>query len=330
MVNHELWEKAVQQLDKRDQQKIRPGERQLVSLESVLLGAQKKQKECKDKQLKYRKRDGTEVELRQVFGRVVQRLVKFKAIGDSVAAVDSAHLAVPWAAISLVLQIAVSDIESYQTVFEGIEAFSSLVPRYALFENLYLRAIFPLQDDLKSALVKLYVMVLQYLLRAEEYCATRTIKRIAKGLILAYSEFDGWMDEIREQQRIADELARLIDVQVSRQADDKLDLMKSEQDALMEGLQYFHQPIQSIRDDVSDLANSWKKRERDEQEGRILSWLSPLPLVKLHRERLVPNSGRWIFEEESYIQWRVSSKSSALWLHGLRKIYIGRITRNQE
>jgi hypothetical protein len=31
--------------------------------------------------------------------------------------------------------------------------------------------------------------------------------------MLAYTEFDEWMSEIKEQQRIADELARLIDSQ---------------------------------------------------------------------------------------------------------------------
>ncbi|KAJ5402677.1 uncharacterized protein N7487_008573 [Penicillium crustosum] len=264
-------------------------------------------KECAANHSTYTKRDGSKIEYRQVFGQVVQRLLKFKAIGDSVAAIDPTHLAVPWAAISLVLQVTVKDFESNQTLCEGIEIFSGLVPRYALFERLYLRPTFPLQDALQQALVKLYATALKYLLKAQEYYTTKTI-----SLILAYDEFDGWMDEIREQQRIADESARLIDARANRDSDDTLDSIKREQDSLIEGLQYFHEPIQFIRDGVVE-------RERDEQECRILNWLIRLPLDGVHRHRLearLPDSGHWIFEEENYKQWRVSSKSALLWLHG--------------
>jgi hypothetical protein len=71
----------------------------------------------------------------------------------------------------------VSDSESYQTVFEGIETFSGLVPRYALFERLYLRSHFPLQRNLEQALVKLYATALKYLLKAQDYYATRTVSK---------------------------------------------------------------------------------------------------------------------------------------------------------
>ena len=52
--------------------------------------------------------------------------------------------------------------------------FSGLVPRYALFERLYLHPTFPLQDLLEKALVKLYATALKYLLKVEEYLTTRT------------------------------------------------------------------------------------------------------------------------------------------------------------
>lgn len=171
----DLWEKAIKQLDEKLQKKIRSRSQQFVNLESVLSSAEKKQKECAANHSTYTKRDGSKIEYRQVFGQVVQRLLKFKAIGDSVAAIDPTHLAVPWAAISLVLQVTVKDFESNQTLCEGIEIFSGLVPRYALFERLYLRPTFPLQDALQQALVKLYATALKYLLKAQEYYTTKTI-----------------------------------------------------------------------------------------------------------------------------------------------------------
>lgn len=101
----DLWEKAIKQLDEKLQKKIRSRSQQFVNLESVLSSAEKKQTECAANHSTYTKRDGSKIEYRQVFGQVVQRLLKFKAIGDSVAAIDPTHLAVPWAAISLVLQV---------------------------------------------------------------------------------------------------------------------------------------------------------------------------------------------------------------------------------
>jgi hypothetical protein len=57
----------------------------------------------------------------------------------------------------------VKDVETNQTVFDGIEIFSSLVSKYALFGNLYLRPPSPLQKELKQALIKLYATALTYL-----------------------------------------------------------------------------------------------------------------------------------------------------------------------
>lgn len=65
------------------------------------------------------------------------------------------------------------DFENNETVCEGIEIFSGLAPRYALFERLYLNHTFPLQDILEKALVKLYATALKYLLNAEEYHTTK-------------------------------------------------------------------------------------------------------------------------------------------------------------
>lgn len=62
-------------------------------------------------------------------------------------------------------------------MFEGIEIFSGLVPRYALFESLYLRAGLPLQDNLEEVLVKLYATALKYLIKANKYYAEGSISK---------------------------------------------------------------------------------------------------------------------------------------------------------
>ncbi|KAL6228573.1 hypothetical protein BDW75DRAFT_246665 [Aspergillus navahoensis] len=95
-----LWERAIQQLEPAERAEIPLQDQQAIVLEAVLSSAKSKQTECQCKHWKYKKRDGSEVELRQVFGRVVQLLAKFRDIGDAVAVIDPIHLAIPWAAIS--------------------------------------------------------------------------------------------------------------------------------------------------------------------------------------------------------------------------------------
>ncbi|XRM36928.1 hypothetical protein ABZX51_000417 [Aspergillus tubingensis] len=317
----DLWEKALQQLDPEEREKIQASKQQIGVLQTVLSSAQSKQEECQGRQWKYKKRDGTEVEFRQVFGQLVDRLnSKFKSIGDSVAAIDPTHLSVPWAAVGLALQLVVSDTKSYQTILDGLDILSGLIPRYALFEVLYLRPIFPLQNNLEQVLVKLYATMLEYIIKAKEYYGTKTIKRVTKSLIQAYAVFNDRMNEIQEQQRIADELARIIDSHVSRSLSDKADLIKHEQDVLRDELNYFHTPIQFIRDGLIDLTNSFTKHESDNRTTQILQWLSPLSQAGYYegrRETCLQSTGGWIFEDENYIRWRVSSHSAVLWLHGL-------------
>lgn len=84
------------------------------------------------------------------------------------------------------------DFESNQTLCEGIEIFSGLVPRYALFERLYLRPTFPLQDALQQALVTLYATALKYLLKAEEYYTTKTIS-------MSFPSFENNFSKIERQ-----------------------------------------------------------------------------------------------------------------------------------
>lgn len=95
----DLWEEAIEKLDDELQNKIRSRNQELVNLESVLSSAESKKEEC------HNRGNETGSKLYQVLGRVVQRLSKFKDIGDSVATIDPTHLAVPWAVIKLVLQV---------------------------------------------------------------------------------------------------------------------------------------------------------------------------------------------------------------------------------
>lgn len=102
----DLWAEAIRELDESDRALIwGHAANKLNVLDDVLESAKEKERLSKQKRWTYRKRDGTKGELHDLFNRVVDRVAHFKKLGDSIAALDPTHLAIPWAAVGLGLQV---------------------------------------------------------------------------------------------------------------------------------------------------------------------------------------------------------------------------------
>lgn len=60
-----------------------------------------------------------------------------------------------------------------------------------------------------------------------------------------------------------------------------------------------------------------------ESERRdVFKWMSQIPYTTHHKtmgKGILPESGLWLLRRLEFIQWRKSSSSSILWLHGIRK-----------
>jgi hypothetical protein len=119
---------------------------------------------------------------------------RFKEIGDIAVQYDPAHAALPWAGVRFLLQvrlppspqkndasdtpqIVVGDYHAYSFVLESIATVAELLCRNACVEEILLRFSAPQNDpsvsrpaeELRQALVQLYVRVLTYLARARAY-----------------------------------------------------------------------------------------------------------------------------------------------------------------
>ena len=60
-------------------------------------------------------------------------------------------------------QIAVNDFQSFDFVLEKTSFIAELICRYALVEEIMLQSTLPAAKELKSALVQLYVSIMNYL-----------------------------------------------------------------------------------------------------------------------------------------------------------------------
>lgn len=66
---------------------------------------------------------------------------------------------------------------------------------------------------------------------------------------------------------------------------------------------------------TSDLCSGTERLE-------IIRWISTVPYREHHeniRQDRLPGSGAWLLKSPNHVEWRASSYSSILWLHGIRK-----------
>lgn len=77
--------------------------------------------------------------------------------------------------------------------------------------------------------------------------------------------------------------------------------------------------VDEIKKGLREIARQNEESRQSEHDDRIQSWLFPAdPYINLKRALNTrhPGSGAWFLQDEQYLQWKSSLKSS-LWLHGL-------------
>ena len=67
-------------------------------------------------------------------------------------------------------------------MIEGLVRISGLITRYAIFECLYLHGERLAKQELEVAMINLYEAILTYLLKAEQYYAQGSLKRMVDSI----------------------------------------------------------------------------------------------------------------------------------------------------
>lgn len=101
-----LWKRAHDNLSKEVKQQL---EFEGVDIRKtpleILATIEEKKSECVRKQWKFRRSNGEEVVLRDVFEKMANWVKKFVAVGDMAVQYDPVHAALPWAAVRFFLQV---------------------------------------------------------------------------------------------------------------------------------------------------------------------------------------------------------------------------------
>ncbi|KAI1049601.1 hypothetical protein LB505_013673, partial [Fusarium chuoi] len=242
------------------------------------------------KRWKFKRSNGEVVIIRDVLEKIAKWIDSFKAVGDAAVQFDASNASLPWAAVRLLLQVTVNDVQQYGTMVQDLEVVSRIIARYKEFENLHLGRDEHAQPALETALTVLYTEAcLQP--RREKHSLTRAVR-------LAKSVFWTGNDGIQKILSREDEVLKLAKLQ------DTSDL------------RFIQKTVLRLRDQI----NSNTKRIEEEDYIKMISWMSTSPF-SIHHETIsdsrTPNFGQWLLKHEAYRNWCESSSSSTLWIHGI-------------
>jgi len=294
---------------------------------------EKKRDECEEKRWKF-KFNGRQIILRDVAEKVIVWINKFKEIGDIAVNFDPVHAALPWAGVRFLLQVrvvsdyqrvkimlvktVVADSQQMGALLIGLDTITNFINRCRIYEILYLSdrhaekagQVSQACLNLEVALVKLYATMLQFLASSNVLYDSNVGARVVCAL-LEPNKVTDLVDRCEKLQSHVDVEANNCNHTHSRVAHAKI----ADLERLLGDLTA---PIFRTDRQVTKL---WERLE-DSRRTKILTWTSSIPYEDNHytaRQGHVGSTGEWLLKHEMYREWRGSSASMILWLHGIRK-----------
>ncbi|KAK8206281.1 hypothetical protein IWZ01DRAFT_529635 [Phyllosticta capitalensis] len=188
------WEAAFDDLTEKERSQIEPGNwfRADSSLpKNLMLGIEKQKAQCESRQwVLYTKKDGTQVKLRELLGKVADHVTRFKSI-----------------VVGFILQSTTRDIQKFAEMIEGVELVAHNTLVFAEVEKDSLGDNSALKSELSFAVVQLYASILRYLSTARAYYSQRTLKRFFKSFFEDAGSASALLDQIRQSAKDAHTLA---------------------------------------------------------------------------------------------------------------------------
>ncbi|KAG7424847.1 Ankyrin-3 [Fusarium oxysporum f. sp. raphani] len=260
-------------------------------LAAALEAAENRKATSLRKRWKFKRSNGEVVIIRDVLEKIAKWIDSFKAVGDAAVQFDASNASLPWAAVRLLLQVTVNDVQQYGTMVQDLEVVSRIIARYKEFENLHLGRDQSAEPALETALTVLYTEVLTHLAQTIAQPLTRAV-RLAKSVFLTG---DDGIQKILSREDEVLKLAKLQDTS---------------------DLRFIAKTVLRLKDQI----NNNTKRIEEEDSIKMISWLSTSPF-SIHHETIseprTPNFGQWLLQHEVYRNWCEYSSSSTLWIRGI-------------
>lgn len=231
-----------------------------------------------------------------------------QTLNPCVTSSDEAHIA----------KIAVVESQQMGAILIGVEKVAYLIDRCGLYEILYLqRAFEQAETNLESALVTLYSHLLRFLALANRFYKKNNATRAGYG-ILNPNEFASFVEESASLEKRVDCEAHICESTYNRDMNVESVSRAHELKRLLIELK---EPIMRIDSRVAAMFRNLNSNKQSD----ILRWISSIPYEDNHktaRKGRTEETGEWLLNHEQYRDWRGSSASMILWLHGFRQFFI--------
>ncbi|ERF70048.1 hypothetical protein EPUS_03600 [Endocarpon pusillum Z07020] len=172
-------------------------------------------------------------------------------------------------------------------MFEGLEKVSSLITRYAIFENLYLfEPQTSTKEELRRMLIGLYALILRYLLQAKLHYSRRTGERMLRSSFeTAEMAVGKYFTRISEEEKRVEDIAVLVDAQYQRDIASNVAKITTKSDRTTESLHHLRAEQQSRFEAVEKEISAFNRKQTRTTAGSGKSKL----ITTIIREMLSEN-----------------------------------------
>ncbi|OBS15059.1 hypothetical protein FPOA_14076 [Fusarium poae] len=317
----DLWSAAIQTLGHELTSQIDfAQDSKEKTLDEVLAVTEQARKRSVGKSWSFKRKNGEVVFVRDLLAKAAKWVNHFKDVGDIAVQYDPAHAALPWAGVRFLLNVAVGDLNTYNSVLERTVDIEETICRNAIIERLLKDFQSQTAEKLNRALVELYASILAYLAKAKSYYEQNSLKRVLKHGVLASSDLESAFTAISEAQKHVDRCATNFGLSVTINIDKILCLHHKDQleshAELKRMLKDFDAPIKRWDEALHNITDQLHRERRN----GILRWMSDEPYEKHHvqaRSEVLEGTGKWLLHDPTFLRWKNESASSILWLHGI-------------
>ncbi|PTB68605.1 hypothetical protein BBK36DRAFT_1090573, partial [Trichoderma citrinoviride] len=180
---------------------------------------------------------------------------------------------------------------------------------------------------LSESITDLYTAILGYLAGTLHYFGLSTAVRILKSVVVSKGDMKARYEPVESAQAEFRRLAEMAEAQdlgtvvdgihgIEQHLKQRTEQDKVEMQSLKDAIKQLNQPINRIDKRLEQIQDGIEQQMR----AQILRAISTIPYGSHHKtasKGRLEGSGRWLLSKPAYSDWRKSSFSSVLWLHGI-------------
>ena len=300
------WDKAWKQLQ-ADEKWVPPSDfhpdtsNSLSTVKELREEVTRKSRQSVENQSGIHLTNGKTVTFRHIYDKIVGYAQNFEVLGDLFVQADPGYAALPWACIRFGISVFASESETWARMLEGTDAISHVIAQYTSMENTYAKIKSIQGDELRSALNRLYKVILRHQMLAITYFdSERKGTRALTGMNpVSANGIKTLLENVEKERNRVQNAIGLVNAEVTKLGFDNVmartdqveQSQKDQATITREGILALSQNIGAAFRDQKDFTSDQFKAADERQESRakwvvesLRQWQEPLSEMNLKLE----------------------------------------------